>query len=151
MVYCSGGDSYIFQPEVPWKEQSPEKLPRPPEGLFGASSWSPDGERLAGWVESESGTYQIAIFSLVSREYRLFPGTGDSPVWLRDNRRLLFRDRGKILLLDGKTGSFHEVLSLEPDTVEDDLDLSSDERTIYFSRGHAEADIWMVTLDEEPK
>jgi hypothetical protein len=150
MVYCSGEDSYIFHPEVPWKEQSPEKLPRPPEGLFRASSWSPDGERLAGWIEYEPGKYQIAIFSLVSREYRLFPGLGDSPVWLSDARRMLFPAGGKILLLDGKTGSFRKVLSLEPDTIYESLDLTSDDRTIYFIRRHTEADIWMVTLDGEP-
>ena len=150
MVYCSGEDSYIFHPEMPWKEQSPEKLPRPPEGSFWASSWSPDGERQAGEVY-ESGKTQIAVFSLVSREYRVFPVNGGWPVWLTDNRRLLFQDRGKILLLDGKTGSFHEVLSLEPDAVEAVLDLSSDNRTIYFSRFRSEADIWMLTLDEEPR
>ncbi len=152
IVYFSGGDSYILQPEVPWEEQSPEKLPRPPEGgRFTANSWSPDGERLAGSVEYESGKLQIAVFSLVSLEYRLFPMTGDYPVWLSDNRRLLFWDRGKILLLDGKTGGFHEVLSLEPDAVDEVLDLSRDDRTVYFSRIRSEADIWMVTLDEEPQ
>jgi Tol biopolymer transport system component len=149
VYYSTDGDSHIFQPDVPWKEQSPEKLPRPPEGRFWAYSWSPDGERLAGSVEYESGKSQIAVFSLVSREYKMFPGTGDSPVWLNDNRRLLFGDGGKVLFLDGNTGAFHQVLSLEPDAIEGGLDLSSDERTIYFSRGHAEADIWMVTLDEK--
>jgi Tol biopolymer transport system component len=135
---------------VPWREQSPEKLPRPPEGQFGASSWSPDGERLAGWVY-ESGKSQIAVFSLVSREYRVFPVAGTTPVWLSDNRRLLFQDGGKIFLLDGKTGGFREVLSLEPDTITDSFGLSRDDRTIYFVRDRSEADIWMVTLDEEPK
>jgi hypothetical protein len=72
-------------------------------------------------------------------------------VWLSDNRRLLFWDGGKILLIDTKTGRFHEVLSLEPDTVGDFFDLSRDDRTIYFSRRHSEADIWMLTLNEEPQ
>ena len=140
-----------FIPRLPWKEQSPEKLPRPPEGRFQAYSWSPDGERLAGEVEYESGKWQIAVFSLVSREYKVFPVAGNSAVWLSDNRRLLFDDGGKIFLLDGKTGAFHEVLSLEPDAVEEGLDLSRDDRTIYFSRMRSEADIWMLTLDEKPR
>jgi Tol biopolymer transport system component len=150
IVYCSGGDSYIFYPDVPWEEQSPEKLPRLPEGRFGPSSWSPDGERLAGWVDDEAGNYQIAVFSLVSREYRVFPGPGDTAVWLSDNRRLLFGDGEKILLLDAEIGRSHEILSLEPDRIVG-VDLSRDERTIYFVRERSEADIWMVTLNEPPR
>jgi Tol biopolymer transport system component len=113
VYYSTDGDSYTFQPDVPWKDQSPEKLPRAPEGRFAPTSWSPDGERLAGSVEYESGKNRIAVFSLTSREYRVFPTVGDSPVWLSDNRRLLFGDGGRVLLFDGKTGVFHEVLSQE--------------------------------------
>jgi serine/threonine protein kinase len=152
VYYSTDGDSFIFQPDVPWKEQSPEKLPRPLDGgRFTANSWSPDGEHLAGWVESESGKRQIAVFSLVSREHRVFPVTGDSPLWLSHNRRLLFQDGGKILLLDGKTGGFRELLSLEADRIGSYIGLSKDDRTIYFIRGRFEADIWMVTLDEKPQ
>jgi serine/threonine protein kinase len=149
VYYSRDGNSYIFQPDVPWKEQSPEKLPRSPQGPFQAYSWSPDGEQLAGSVEYESGKRRIAVLSLVAREYRVFPVTGDSVRWLNDNRRLVFRDGAKVLILDAKTGDFHEVLSLEPDAVDEGLDLSSDDGAIYFSRIRFEADIWMVTLDEE--
>jgi serine/threonine protein kinase len=151
VYYSMEGDSFIFQPDVPWAEQSPEELPGPPEGRFTANSWSPDGERLAGWVQYDSGKREIAVFSLPPREYRVFPVTGDSPVWLSDNRRLLFRDGGKILLLDGKTSSFRELLSLEPDRIAQDFGLASDDRTIYFIRTRSEADIWMVTLHETPR
>lgn len=149
MAYFSTeGDSFTFRPDLPWKEQSPVKLPRPPEGKFSATSWSPNGQRLAGFVEVGPAKFQIAIFSLVSREYRVFPVPGEAAFWLGDSRRLLIRSAGKIFLLDGETGSFHEVLSLEPDAVEEMLDLSSDDRTIYFSRMRSEADIWMLTLGD---
>jgi Tol biopolymer transport system component len=151
VYYSVEGDSFIFQPDVPWKEQSPEKLPRSPEGDFRANSWSPDGERLAGSIEYEPGKVQIAVFSLVSREYRMFPVEGIYPVWLSDNQRLLFPRGGKIFLLDGKTGRFREVLSLEADTIDHQIGVSRDDSTIYFNRGHAEADIWMLTLDDEPQ
>jgi len=143
------GGTYIFQPHVPWKDQSPEELSRPTKGRFAVESWSSDGERLSGTVELELGKPQIAVFSLINRDYKVFPVEGSETVWLTDNRRLLFRVGGKIVLLDGNTGRFHEVLSLEPDTIGRQLDLSSDDRTIYFSQQHAEADIWMVTLDEK--
>jgi dipeptidyl aminopeptidase/acylaminoacyl peptidase len=148
--YSTDGDSYIFQPDVPWKEQNPEKLPRPQEGRFMANSWSPDGERLAGRVEYETGRLPIAVFSLASREYEVFPVAGNGPVWLRDNRRLLFVDAEKIFLLDAMAGRFHEVVSLQPEAILSPFALSSDDRTIYFTRARREADIWMVTLGENP-
>jgi len=49
---------------------------------------------------------------------------------------------------DAETGSFHDVLSLE--LIDDTLDLSNDDRTIYFSLTRSEADIWMVTLGDVP-
>ena len=123
--------------------RAPKSFRAPLRGDSSANSWSPDGERLAGWVES--GTFRIAVFSLVSQEYRVFPVPGAEPVWLNDNRRLLYRgDGGKVLLLDTKTGNSHEILSVRFDN----FALSRDERTIYFSRIRSEADIWMVTLDE---
>ena len=151
IVYSSEGDSFISQPGVPWKGQSPEKLPRPLEGRFRANSWSPDGARLAGSIVFEEGKVQIAVFSLVSREYRMFPAEGVYPVWLGDNQRLLFLHQGKIFLLDEETGRFHEVLSLEPDRIADQIGVSRDDGTVYFSREKSEADIWMLALDEKPE
>jgi serine/threonine protein kinase/dipeptidyl aminopeptidase/acylaminoacyl peptidase len=149
IAYCTFEDTYIFHPSVPWKAQSPEKLPRPRQGTFWVNSWSPDGERLAGAIESELGASHIATFSLIDQEYEVFPVAGAGPLWLSDGRRLLFWEKGKVFLLDGETGGSREVLSLEPDAI-DYFGLSSDDRTIYFSWRHSEADIWMVTLDETP-
>jgi Tol biopolymer transport system component len=150
IVYCSGRDSYIFHPDVPWEEQTPERLPQPPDGRLVPTDWSPDGERIAGEVQYESGKSHIAVFSLVSGEYQVLV-QGCCPVWLSDNRRLLFVDEGKIFLLDPKTNNVHEVLSVKPDLIQDTFALSRDDRTIYFQRDRFEADIWMVTLDEKPQ
>jgi len=69
--------------------------------------------------------------------------------WLNDDRRLSFGDGGKSFCSMGRLAGVHEVLSLGADAAEEILDLSSDDRTIYFSRIRFEADIWMVTLDEK--
>ena len=54
-------------------------------------------------------------------------------------------------MLGGKTSGFHEVSSLEPDAIGENFGLLRDDRTIYFSRRGTEADIWMLTLDENPQ
>ncbi len=39
---------------------------------------------------------------------------GRNPVWLNDNRRLIFADLGKMYLLDSQTGRSQELYSVEP-------------------------------------
>ena len=55
---------------------------------------------------------------------------------------------GKIFLLDIDEGSIHEILSISPDIV-GELSISHDNRWIYFNRSSTEADIWMLTLEDE--
>lgn len=126
VVYCSGGDTYVFRPGVPWQEQSAEKLPRPPEGRFVPTSWSSDGERIAGDLQHESKAGQVAVLSLGSREYDVF-GEGAGPVWLSDNRRLLFlggacKVLGKFMVLvEGGSGGNRDHVPSRRRPVEDDL------------------------------
>jgi Tol biopolymer transport system component len=118
---------------------------------FAVWSWSPDGKWLAGWVYTDAGTYVgVAIYNLESQQYKRLTNFGDLPVWLNDSRRLLFRGQSEseLLLIDSESGSFEVVLSIPPDTVEG-FSVSHDNRWIFFSRGKAEADIWMLTLNEE--
>ena len=53
-------------------------------------------------------------------------------------------------MLDIESGNVHEVLSLSPDIVYFGK-VSHDLRTLYFTRVSTEADIWMLTLNEEQK
>ena len=70
-------------------------------------------------------------------------------MWLNDSRRLLFGGlQSNILLVDSESGSVGEVLSISPDTVEH-VSVSPDNRWIYFTRRISEADIWLLTLNEE--
>ena len=105
----------------------------------------------SGWAITGAGTSAgITIYSLRTQEYERLTDFGDSPVWLSDSRRILFYDftQGKIFLVDSKSGRVREVLSISPDIV-DSLSVSPDNRSIYFSRSTSEADIWLLTLNEE--
>src|SRR5439155_3052568 len=58
---------FILEVGKPWKEQSPQALPpmSDPPGRFTAWSWSPDGQRLAGWRQRAEGasTSKIVLYS----------------------------------------------------------------------------------------
>jgi Tol biopolymer transport system component len=134
-----------------------DKLSKEPEALhpldesgngFWVESWSPDGDWLAGAVNTASGASGgIAIYNLKSRQYQRLTTFGDWATWLSDSRRLLFADSGTIFLLDIESGRSREVLSIAPDDVVT-FSLSPDNRTIYFTRRTSEADIWLLTLKE---
>jgi hypothetical protein len=69
----------------------------------------------------------------------------------------MFRDEDEptIFLLDTETGETREVmssasLSIAPDRIGGRPALSPDNRSIYIERSHQEADIWMLTFDEQP-
>ena len=146
--------TYIFNPNVPWKEQTPLALPSfgGGEERFGVNSWSPDKRWLAGSALSGQSLGGIIVYSLKSQQYKRLTDFGSLPVWLQDSRRLLFwhHDEGVVFLVDRYSGERHEVLSLAPDFIWWPT-ISSDERWIYFSRLTHEADIWMLTLNEERK
>ncbi len=157
---CDNGETtYVFCVDEPWAQQSVEALPR--HGEVGVKwfprSWSPNGKLLAGYLGQLRG---IVIYSFETKRYRTLTDTGGMPVWLSDSRRLLFvsssniQDDAPISLLDTATGEYHEVLSsellsIEPDWIRPWPTISADDRTIYFERQRREADIWMLTLNEE--
>ncbi len=146
--HIQDGNSFIIEVGKPWQEQSPQALPSlsNPNRWFTAWSWSPDGRKLAGRPRSAEGyTSGIALYSLESQQYEKLTDFGRFPIWLNDNRRLLFRHRDKLFLVNSQTKKVREVLSVDPHRILD-FALSRDDRLIYFSLVSTEADIWLLTL-----
>jgi Tol biopolymer transport system component len=142
------GNSFIIEVGKPWQEQSPQALPplSNPNRWFRAWSWSPDGRKLAGRPRRAEGqTSGITLYSLEPRQYEKLTDFGSDPVWLSDNRKLLFLHRSKLSLVDSQSKKVHEVLSVAPHRITDFV-LSRDDRLIYFSIVTTEADIWLLTL-----
>jgi dipeptidyl aminopeptidase/acylaminoacyl peptidase len=144
----AGYRTYILEAGKPWDDQISRVLPRPAwEGdTFVTYSWPPDGNLLAGAIISAEGRLSgVATYSFDSQEYqRLVELPGGYCRWLNDSRRLIFESMGKLYLLDSVSKEYEEVLDLGGR-----FSLSWDNRTIYFERFLEEADIWMLTLDEE--
>jgi WD40 repeat protein len=143
--YDVGGfNTHIVEVGKPWEEQTPLVLPKPNwEGdTFDVRSWSPDGKLLAGLITPSGG---VAIYSFDSQQYeKLVELPGGYCRWLNDSRRLLFWSAGKLYILDSVSKEYEEVLN--PGGM---FSLSRDNRTIYFHRHLEEADIWLLTLNEE--
>ncbi|MCX6633421.1 MAG: protein kinase, partial [Candidatus Solibacter sp.] len=142
-----GLNTFLIETGKPWSAQAPQKLPPFPgeRQMFNGWHWSPDGTMLAGFLNRDDG---IALYSLASRSFRRLTGHGADPVWLSDNRRLVFLDRGKIHLVDSASGSTREILSVMPEEIaRRGFAVSPDDRHIYFSVSTTEADLWMVEFE----
>ena len=138
---------YVFDPRKPWKEQSAQAIRREiaPGLIFFPGPWPTDGQQLAGSDNSNLVGGAIVLYSFSTRRFTRFDDSnGGDAIWLNDNRHLLFTDlRGRLRLLDIATKTSREVFSILPDSIESPA-LSRDNRTLYFTRGTKQTDIWLM-------
>ena len=140
--------AFVFDTRVPWDRQKPRQLPSIPDPAlsFEVWSWSPDGRKLAGQKHLADLSHAgIGIHELGTDRLDWITDFGEWPIWLQDNRRLLFSHLGKLFLVDSATRAYHEVLSVPQSTL-GSVGLSADERTLYYTRATSEADIWLLTF-----
>jgi serine/threonine protein kinase/Tol biopolymer transport system component len=131
-------------------QRAPEPLPSPAPGVsFYPNSWSPDGRRLLG--TGTGAGFGIFVYTPATRSFEKLADRGLYPVWMRDGRRLLYLDEGKIRLLDSRTKESRDLLAPPPGSTFSGLDLSPDERTLYLGRTTPEGDIWMLSTPENPE
>jgi Tol biopolymer transport system component len=115
-----------------------------PTSQFAPNSWSLDGK----WIAGVNGfrLLGISIYSWDTRTYARLTDFGEWPVWLPDNRRLLFVSRGREFhILDARTRVTSRIFSVVRDTLGPPR-LTRDGREAYFSRRITEADVWLATL-----
>lgn len=143
--HMSGYSPYIIETAKAWREQMSVQLPgfNHPTFRFLAWDWSSDGRRLAGGQGSaDMPSAGIAVYSFETHQFETITDFGSRPVWLSDDRRLLFYSKGAIYLADSLTKRTRRILSVAPGDI-DGFTLSADNRRIYFSLNSSEADIWL--------
>ncbi len=143
----------MFDPRVPPAQQKMEELP-PFSEAFTAISWSPDGSRVAGYVNSRSEG-GIVVYDLASRTYEKVTRSGSGPVWLPDGRRLLFTGGSgefggqtgrELFVLDTATKTSTRVFSSSPGEVMSGPGLSPDAREIFVNIYKLQSDIVLAKL-----
>lgn len=145
----SGFSPYIIETGKSWNEQMSVQLPGldPSTLQFVAWDWSSDSKRLAGGRGSvELPGAGIAVYSFEAHQFDTVTGFGSRPVWLNDDRRLLFYSNGDIYLVDSLTKRTRKILSVAPGDI-DGFTLSPDNRAIYFSLNSSEADVWLRSVE----
>ena len=139
----------IIEVAKPWGEQTPRRLSANADGRpqdFWATTWSPDGRRLGGWSSGEGETPGIVVYDFETGDFEWVTDFGQRPVWLKDNRRLIFNHQHKIFLVNTETKKFHELLPPSPHRVSG-YGLSPDNRMLYYELSMREADVWLLEIE----
>ena len=140
----------LFDPGVAAAEQQIEEMPAYPDGLlFRATSWSPDGTRIAGDVLG-TATGGVAIYDVKARRFTSVTKSGVGGAWLPDGRRILYRsgDPRALDIVDTETGTSRRVFEL-PREVIGAVDISSDGREIVAVIVNRQSDIVLAKLSTE--
>ena len=139
---------WIIEVAKPFSEQTPQRVPDPPDqsDSFRAFSWSPDGRKLGGWINSPIEHTGILVYTFETNAFERITNFGSRPVWLHDNRRLLFRDAGKLFLVNSETKKFQQIDLHSPLTVAE-YGLTEDGRTLYYTLDSVEADVWVLNFE----
>ncbi|MEO8436696.1 MAG: winged helix-turn-helix domain-containing protein [Pyrinomonadaceae bacterium] len=142
-----GSQPFLFEVNRSWTDQTPQKMPVP-EGIpetFWANSWSPDGRKLVGTWALDHKSY-LHVYDFDMKTYENFNVTAVRPIWLSDNRRLLFERDGRLHILETQTKKSHEILSAAPYTIST-ICPTRDARTIYYTLQKTESDLWLLTRE----
>ncbi len=152
-IHAPKHDCIIMQPDKSWSDQKLNYLSALGDASlsFEGWSWSRDGKKIAGVKHLPNGIHSgIGVYDLESKTYDWITDFGDWPIWLNDNRRLLFVSQGNLLLFDTQTRKYQQLMVV----TDQDVDIGSpaishDNRTIYFTYVAAEADIWLMNVATE--
>ncbi len=142
-----GSQPYVFDISRPWTDQTPQKMPVI-GGVgedFWASSWSPDGRKVAGtWIVNR--TNYLHVYDFETQTYENFNLRAVKPIWLSDNRRLLYELDGRLHIVETQTKKSREILSAGPYTITT-ICPTRDARTIYYTLQKTESDVWLLSLE----
>ena len=108
------------------------------------TSWSPDGSRI---LYNTPGTTRVSIwmFSFASRTHERLV-EGDFAGWLRDGRRFLFANAGRLRLFDLATRTARDILELPGENLTGPR-LALNDTQLIFLRSTSDGDIWLMRFD----
>lgn len=138
---------FVFEINRPWSEQTPQKMPLISGAGedFWASSWSVDGRKIAGtWVYNRMNYIHTYDWGTQTYENLNLPGV--RPVWMSDNRHLLYEKDGRLQIVDTQTKKAHEILSADPYTITS-VCPTKDFHTIYYGLEKTESDLWLLSRE----
>jgi len=115
---------------------------------FLAKSWSPDGRFLAGGLHNSDGSSAgIATQEVTSGRIEMMSKDGgESPVWLRDSGRLVYRVDGQLKMLWLRDLRTQRLFPANQYEAYDSLGMSTQGDCLFFTNLERQADIVVVAI-----
>jgi len=147
---------FIVDVNKNWYEQTPMQLPKSVKTTatmnFWVKDWSPDGTKLLGsWTERIENTASLDFYDFTTQKYieliegQKFSESFGAMVFV-DNRRVFYRQKNVIYLLDTETKKSKEIFKPESDSVNSYF-ISPDKTIFYYTLSKTEANIWLLTIE----
>ncbi|HEX3526841.1 MAG TPA: protein kinase [Thermoanaerobaculia bacterium] len=148
LVYGRGSHGVVdlvlldLRPPAAGRKARPLPVTGQEAARFAATSWSHDGNWLAGFDERG----QIVLYSFATQRYEVLREHGEEVCWLRDGRSLLFLRSGALWLLDRPTGETRKLLDPPNGYLFSRLSVGPNDRTLTLVEEPSEGFIGMLTL-----
>lgn len=142
LLFQSNSLNALIDADKDWTQQTPKFLPAP-EGRadFVAWDWSPDGQNLAvTFVRPRPG---VGYYSLAEYRVERVTDAGSYPMWLSDNRRLVYSAGSKAYIADTLTKRVREVFDAGEERISS-VGIAKDGRLLYFTIYKSESNIWLL-------
>jgi hypothetical protein len=138
-----------LQPGGPPAQVRIVRTPELGDAVFWPGSWSLDGKRLLGTVLYKDGAARdLAVHDLDDGRTRIVLREDGFIVstFLSDGRRVLFRDRRGISVLDTVSGKVKPLVEVGGTYIGKSIGVSRDDRFITFTETGTEGDVWLAQL-----
>ena len=148
LVYSRGGHGALDVVLLDLRQPAAGRRPRPlpvsgqPPARFAVTSWSHDGNWLAGFDDQD----RIVLYSFPAQRYEVLAENGGEVCWLRDGRSLLFLRRGALWLFDRPTGEVRKLLDPPNGYLFSRLSVGPGDRVLTLVEEPSEGFIGMLTL-----
>lgn len=141
------GKAFVIEVATPWQSQTPQpvRMSIRPEVSFGVRHWSSDANKFTIYLRTlNGGPPGIGFYSIAPERVEQLSNGGDFPLWLNDNRRLIYMNRGSLWLVDTETKKSRTLLSVQPNNIHT-FSLSRDNRRLCYTLRTSESDIWILS------
>ncbi len=147
-----GVDVWIFELDAAGAVARSSKLPRPPNAEYAsATDWTPDGRLVCTLNRKDATVTGLGFFSFEAQAWKTvpFPSTanqaGTSYALLLGSDRIVTLAPHGVVSMSLAGGPTRLLASHPRNGAYQDYGMTRDGRTLYLTRIHDNADIWMAT------
>jgi serine/threonine-protein kinase len=155
LAYVPGGATTTIERTLVWVDRkgTEQALPAPAQ-TYDHPQLSPDGRQLALTIAAQKNDIWIYDLSRGTLTRLTFEGSNQRPLWTPDGTSIIFRSaRGKFnVFRKSADGTSAEEQLTQRERIGSPSSISPDGKFAFYTDGGSTGrDIWIISLDDDPK